>query len=119
MAKKKLASSAENSEPTFEEALSGLEETVRVLEEGKLGLDESLQEYEKGVQHLKRCHQLLEKAEQKIELLAGISSTGEAQTEKFDEDPTSLENRQKSRSKRRSSTPPEGDEDVDSTGSLF
>jgi exodeoxyribonuclease VII small subunit len=71
--------------PTFEASLAALETIVHDLEDGQLGLGEALARYEQGVKHLKHCYQLLTAAEQKIELLTGISDNGTAQTEPFEE----------------------------------
>jgi len=56
-------------QPTFEEAMNGLETVVAELESGELTLDESLAKYEAGVKMYRICHKLLEGAEQKVQLL--------------------------------------------------
>jgi exodeoxyribonuclease VII small subunit len=56
-------------EPSFEEALSRLEEIVRALEDGDAELDRTLSLFEEGVKLSKLCHKRLESAEKKIELL--------------------------------------------------
>jgi exodeoxyribonuclease VII small subunit len=56
-------------EPTFEQALSQLEQIVQRLEKGELPLEESLKLYEEGVRLSRLCHGKLEEAEGKIELL--------------------------------------------------
>ena len=56
-------------EPTFEEALQQLEQTVQKLEKGELPLEESLKLYEDGIRLSRLCHAKLEEAEGKIEML--------------------------------------------------
>lgn len=56
-------------ELTFEQALTRLEELVRLLEEGKLPLAESLAAFEEGVALLRKCSAELEAAEGKVEIL--------------------------------------------------
>jgi exodeoxyribonuclease VII small subunit len=55
--------------PTFEAALSRLEQIVQKLEKGELALEESLVLYEEGVRLSRVCHAKLEEAEGKIEIL--------------------------------------------------
>jgi exodeoxyribonuclease VII small subunit len=59
----------EGQSPTFEAALSRLEEIVQKLEKGELALEESLVLYEEGVRLSGVCHAKLEEAEGKIEIL--------------------------------------------------
>jgi exodeoxyribonuclease VII small subunit len=88
---------------TFEQALVRLEAIVQQLEDGRTDLASSLAGYEEGVRLLRQCHQLLEKAERRIEILAGVDSTGAPITEPFDDESTlSLEEKAQTRSKRRS-----------------
>ena len=56
-------------EPSFEEALSRLEEIVQTLEDGDAELDRTLSLFEEGVKLSKLCHKRLESAEKKIEIL--------------------------------------------------
>jgi exodeoxyribonuclease VII small subunit len=72
-----------NAEPSFEASLAHLEAAVHDLEEGQLGLSDALARYEESVKHLRRCYQLLEAAEQRIELLSGVTEDGIACTEAF------------------------------------
>lgn len=89
--------------PTFEQALVRLEAIVQQLEDGRTDLASSLAGYEEGVRLLRQCHQLLEKAERRIEILAGVDSSGAPITEPFDDESTlSLEEKAQTRSKRRS-----------------
>lgn len=71
-------------QPTFEDALEGLEAVVNRLEDGSLGLDESLSEFEQGMNLLKQCHGLLQNAEQKIEILTSVSKDGTERTRPLD-----------------------------------
>lgn len=79
-----------DSEPTFEQAYSRLEQVVRQLEAAPLGLDEALKLYEEGMANLKSCQRLLEAAEKRIELVTGVSAKGEAETVEFDQDSSEL-----------------------------
>lgn len=113
--------------PSFEQALAGLEAIVHDLEEGRLGLGEAVSRYETGVKLLKQCHALLAQAERRIELLTGVDALGQPVVEPFDEEAAlTLEEKSKSRSKRRSTAkraPASGvlapDADIDEPGSLF
>lgn len=60
---------AEKKEPTFESALSRLEEIVKELETGSAPLDESLSMFEEGIGLVKLCGDKLDCAEQKIKML--------------------------------------------------
>src|SRR5690348_8294618 len=72
--------------PNFEQSLAELEAIVHDLEDGQLGLADALGRYEQGVKHLKNCYALLTQAEQKIELLTGVTANGEAITEPLNAD---------------------------------
>jgi exodeoxyribonuclease VII small subunit len=76
-----------NEQPDFESALENLDQIVNNLEDGTLGLDDSLTEFERGMKLLKRCHGLLQNAEQKIEILTGVSRDGEERTKPLDDSP--------------------------------
>ena len=52
--------------PTFEQAMTRLEELVSLLERGEAPLEESLALFEEGTKLIKQCTGLLDKAEQKI-----------------------------------------------------
>ncbi len=84
MAKKPPATD-ESQQPRFEQAIERLEAIVRALEEGELGLEEALGRYEEGVKMLRIAHTLLERAERRVELLTGMDSLGQPQTEPFDD----------------------------------
>lgn len=90
--------------PGFEEALQELESIVHSLEAGNLGLEETLRAYELGVKRLKQCHQQLSQAERKISLLKRVDEDGNPVTEPFSDEDLSLEEKQNSRSKRRSAS---------------
>lgn len=60
--------------PSFEEALSRLEEIVGLLERGECGLDQSLKLFEEGAKLAGQCEELLDKAEQKVNLLLADDS---------------------------------------------
>jgi exodeoxyribonuclease VII small subunit len=87
---------------TFEEALEGLEGIVELLEQGQLDLTESLAQYQTGVTLLKQCHDTLKQAERRIEMLTGVDADGNTVTEPFADEETTLEQKQLSRAKRRS-----------------
>ncbi len=70
--------------PSFEAALSTLQQITARLEEGSGGLEGSLADFERGVRLLRVCYQLLENAEQKIEQLVHFSDTGEPVLAPFD-----------------------------------
>lgn len=120
--KKSSAKRADDKGVSFEEALGKLHQTVQQLEDGQLGLTESLASYEQGVKFLRKCYQLLEQAERKIELLSGVDTDGNEITEPFDDESLSLEEKAKSRSRRRSgaeTSDSAGEVDVDSQKGLF
>jgi len=60
---------SESESPSFEAALTRLEQIVQRLEKGELPLEESLVLYEEGIRLSRLCHAKLEEAEGKIELL--------------------------------------------------
>jgi exodeoxyribonuclease VII small subunit len=74
--------------PSFEQALTRLDEIVHLLEEGNLGLNEALERYEEGVKLLRQSYELLQRAERKIELLSGIDAEGNPLTQPFDDTAT-------------------------------
>jgi exodeoxyribonuclease VII small subunit len=125
MAKKKVAPKTPT--PSFEEARDEVERIVRELEDGRLGLSESLESYEKGIRHLKLCYQILDQAERKIETLVRLGEDGTAETSDFDDEQLSLEEKAKTRGRRRGAgakdTPNRGPADsgdsIDEGRSLF
>jgi exodeoxyribonuclease VII small subunit len=74
--------------PTFEEAMSELQQIVSDLEDNSLGLEASLMQFERGIGLLRNCHSFLEQAEQKIEILLSFKDNGEPTTAPFDASPT-------------------------------
>ncbi len=67
MGKKKTGSAAK--EPTFEEAMIGLESIVRELEEAEIPLEKSLEIFEEGVRLSRFLNRKLNEAEKKVEIL--------------------------------------------------
>jgi exodeoxyribonuclease VII small subunit len=67
MAKRKAA--ARSREPTFEEAMTRLEEIVKELEEAELPLEQSLKVFEEGVRLSRLLNGKLSEAEEKVEIL--------------------------------------------------
>ena len=59
----------ENTEITFESALTRLETLVRTLEAGSADLDASLAAFEEGISLVRFCTEKLEAAEQKVTIL--------------------------------------------------
>ena len=74
--------------PSFEEAMSDLQQIVADLEDNSLGLEASLAQFERGIGLLRSCHAFLEQAEQKIEILVSFKANGEPTTAPFDATPT-------------------------------
>ncbi len=56
--------------PTFEEALTELEEIVEAIEEGDVPLEKSIEKYADGIKLIKQCRTILDQAEKKIQLLS-------------------------------------------------
>ena len=52
--------------PTFEQAVSRIDEIVKSLEKGDAQLDKSLSLFEEGVKLVETCGRMLEEAEQKV-----------------------------------------------------
>lgn len=67
------------SDPTFEEAITALEERVRKLESGDVPLDEALTLFEEGIALSKTCQDQLDAAEARVAALSrgagGIDET--------------------------------------------
>lgn len=93
---------AESKDCTFEASLARLEQIARELEEGDLGLDAALARYQEGVACLRECRRMLEQTERKIELLTGVSESGEAITAPFDDEAQTLAEKAETRGRRRS-----------------
>lgn len=75
---------ADETEPTFEDALTKIEQIVASLERGEPALSTALARYETGVKLLRHCYQLLEQAEQSVSLLTGTDDQGNPLTTPFD-----------------------------------
>jgi len=69
-------------EPSFEEALKGLEAVVERLEQGELPLEEALKQFQRGIELARNCQSSLKQAEQKVEIL--LRKTPDATPEPFD-----------------------------------
>ena len=57
---------ADPQEPTFEQALVRLRETVQALEEGDLPLAEATRLFERGMELARRCNELLSAADLQV-----------------------------------------------------
>jgi exodeoxyribonuclease VII small subunit len=105
MTKKKLSKAVSDAPqeagPDFEEALGQLEGIVRRLEQGGGSLDNALDDYASAVGLLKTCQNRLEQAERRIEILSGVDAQGNPITEELVDEESSLEDKQQSRSRRR------------------
>ncbi|GIW91045.1 MAG: hypothetical protein KatS3mg109_1477 [Pirellulaceae bacterium] len=88
---------------SFEQALARVEKAVEQLESGELSLSEALTAFADGIQHLKICYQRLQQAEATVEKLLDIDQQGQPITEELEINDLSLEEKQESRSRRRSS----------------
>jgi exodeoxyribonuclease VII small subunit len=75
---------ADETEPSFEEALTQIEQIVASLERGEPALSTALARYETGVKLLRHCYQLLDQAEHSVALLTGIDEQGNPLTAPFD-----------------------------------
>ena len=69
MARRKINPDEEKSEPSFEDALAGLESIVEAMEHENLPLEDLVSHYEKGSALLKRCESILDSARERIELI--------------------------------------------------
>ncbi len=64
-----MAGKGKEKEPSFEEALKGLEDVVARLESGDAPLEESIRLFEEGMRHSETCRKRLDEADRKIEVL--------------------------------------------------
>ncbi len=118
MAKKRTSDDTAD-EPTFEEAMESLETIVRRLEQGGGPLEEALGDYSHAIGLLKTCNSRLEKAERRVEILSGVDAQGNPVTRPVEALQSTLEEKQQSRSSRRTaatSTPPSDSSNPDATG---
>ena len=90
------------SEPRFEESVARLESIVDELQRSDISLDDALRRYEEGVKCVRTCHAMLRAAEQRIEIVTGVTESGEIEVEAFGEEAMSLEEKEANRSRRRS-----------------
>lgn len=60
---------SDSPQPTFEEALAGLESIVESMEHEHLALEDLVSQYEKGSALLSRCESILQSARGRIELI--------------------------------------------------
>jgi exodeoxyribonuclease VII small subunit len=67
---------AQNEPMTFEQALTRLEEIVRILEVGERPLEETVNLYEEGQRLRQYCEQYLADAEQRIAVIRQASDGG-------------------------------------------
>ena len=74
----------DETEPSFEDALTELEQIVDSLERGEPALTAALAKYENGVKLLRHCYGLLDRAEQAVALLTGVDEAGNPLTATFD-----------------------------------
>jgi exodeoxyribonuclease VII small subunit len=70
-------------DPTFEQALSRLEEIVQAMDGGSLDLDKMMAHFEEGNTLVKLCNAKLNEVERKIELL--VKKGEKLETEPFEE----------------------------------
>lgn len=70
MARRKSSAEEDDStQPSFEQALTGLETIVEEMEHEHLALEDLVAHYEKGSALLDRCESILQSARQRIELI--------------------------------------------------
>ncbi len=69
MARRKNNHEEDQTEPSFEDALAGLESIVEAMEHDQLPLEELVSHYEKGSALLIRCESILQSAKDRIELI--------------------------------------------------
>ena len=67
--RRRCAMAGKGKEPSFEEALKGLEAVVERLESGEAPLEESIRLFEEGMRLSEACRKRLDEADRKIELL--------------------------------------------------
>ncbi|MEO9463118.1 MAG: exodeoxyribonuclease VII small subunit [Marinomonas sp.] len=77
-------SGTDNSEMSFEQALSALEEIVQQLESGSVPLDQSIALYEKGETLRKQCQARLDSAQARIEQIVADKDGNAVGTKPFD-----------------------------------
>ena len=75
---RKKASPSEEAEPSFEEALTELEDIVSAMEEEELPLEELVSRFEKGTRLLGRCQTVLDTAKKRLKTIAAKPETGKS-----------------------------------------
>jgi exodeoxyribonuclease VII small subunit len=53
--------------PSFEEAMSRLDEIVEAMESGEIGIEESIARYEEAMKLAQHCRRVLDSVEQRIQ----------------------------------------------------
>jgi exodeoxyribonuclease VII small subunit len=76
-------STTKESEPTFEDAITRLEEIVEGMENSELPLEQLIARYEEGVKLVKTCEEKLKAVEGRIEIISR-QARGEPKLEPFD-----------------------------------
>ena len=66
--KRKSGKAAEAGQPSFEEALAGLERSVEALKDEGTTLASVVESFENGMAFYERCKAILDEAKQKIEV---------------------------------------------------
>ncbi len=118
MAKKRSAAT-ESDEPSFEEAMESLDTIVRRLEQGGGPLEEALGDYSTAIGLLKTCNGRLENAERRVEILSGVDAQGNPVTRPVEDAESTLEEKQQTRSSRRSANSTKTQSDDTDAAGLF
>jgi exodeoxyribonuclease VII small subunit len=79
-----MAAKTANDQPTFEQALSRLEEIVDSLETGDATLDEAMALFEEGTRLRRTCAERLEAATEKIRVLTEDTKGTDAEEDEAD-----------------------------------
>lgn len=74
-----------NQSPSFETAISELEQIVAQLESGDLELDQSLKLFERGIELTRLSQHKLQEAEQKVQIL--MEKNGQLKLQSFQNQP--------------------------------
>ena len=74
-----------NQSPSFETAISELEQIVAQLESGDLELDQSLKLFERGIELTRLSQHKLQEAEQKVQIL--MEKNGQLELQSFQNQP--------------------------------
>lgn len=75
---RKKASPEKEAEPSFEEAISELEDIVAAMEEEELPLEELVSRFEQGTRLLGRCQSVLDSAKKRLQTIATKPETGKS-----------------------------------------